>query len=318
MKGGVAMESIEKSLQGLVKRQDFQERFNQLRKTVLADPKIKEFIQEHSSEIDRAMIDRSLVKLYEFTGQSKNCEQCSSFEQCKNLVKGYTPSLVIQGKTIDCTYNECAKKIAYEERKRHESLVKSMYIPKEVLRAELDNIALDDKSRLQVVSYAHDFVEQYSNGKQMKGLYLHGPFGVGKTYVISAIANELAAKNIPSMIVYVPEFMRELKGSIHDQSLNEKVDAVKNVRVLMLDDIGAESMSSWMRDDILGAILQYRMLENLPTFFTSNFDLDGLQHHLTYSQRGEMEEVKALRIMERIKYLATPMELEGKNRRLEN
>ena len=57
------------------------------------------------------------------------------------------------------------------------------------------------------------------------------------------------------------------------------------------------------------------MLENLPTFFTSNFDFKQLEHHLTYTQRGEAEEMKAARIMERIKYLAKPIPIGGKNRR---
>ena len=117
------------------------------------------------------------------------------------------------------------------------------------------------------------------------------------------------------MLVYVPEFMRELKGSFQDSSLDEKLDAVKKIPVLMLDDIGAESVSSWMRDEILGTILQYRMLENLPTFFSSNFDLKQLQHHLAVSQRGEEEPVKAARILERIKHMSIPIELIGKNRR---
>ena len=35
----------------------------------------------------------------------------------------------------------------------------------------------------------------------------------------------------------------------------------------MIDDIGAESMTSWIRDDVLSVILQYRMQEQLVTFF---------------------------------------------------
>lgn len=84
----------------------------------------------------------------------------------------------------------------------------------------------------------------------------------------------------------------------------------------MLDDLGAESMSSWTRDEVLGPILQYRMQENLPTFFTSNFDFQELEHHLTYSQRGEEEKMKARRIMERIKYLADSVPIDGPNRRI--
>lgn len=34
----------------------------------------------------------------------------------------------------------------------------------------------------------------------------------------------------------------------------------------MIDDIGAESMTSWIRDDVLSVILQYRMQEQLVTF----------------------------------------------------
>ena len=117
------------------------------------------------------------------------------------------------------------------------------------------------------------------------------------------------------MIVYVPELFRELKSSIGDSTLNEKLEAIKKEPILMLDDIGAESMSSWVRDEILGPILQFRMLDNLPTFFTSNYDFQGLEHHLTYSQRGEEEKLKARRVMERIKYLAEPVRVTGKNRR---
>lgn len=81
----------------------------------------------------------------------------------------------------------------------------------------------------------------------------------------------------------------------------------------MLDDIGAETMSSWTRDEIIGTILHYRMSEQLPTFMSSNFNYDELQHHLSYTQRGEKEVVKAGRIMERIKALTIPVALQGKN-----
>jgi primosomal protein DnaI len=36
---------------------------------------------------------------------------------------------------------------------------------------------------------------------------------------------------------------------------------------------------------------------------------------LTYTQRGEEEKLKAARIMERIKYLAKPVLIDGRNRR---
>ena len=123
-------------------------------------------------------------------------------------------------------------------------------------------------------------------------MYIYGPFGIGKSFVLGALANELANRRIRTVAVYVPEFLREMKQSIQDQTLNEKIDFVKNAQVLMLDDIGAETMSAWTRDEVLGTILQYRMAEKLPTFFTSNFSYAELEDHLTYTQRGEKEAVK--------------------------
>jgi primosomal protein DnaI len=133
--------------------------------------------------------------------------------------------------------------------------------------------------------------------------------------LLGAIANELAKKHISSMIVYVPELLREMKSAIADSTLNGKIEALKKEPILMFDDIGAEAVSSWTRDEVLGPILQFRMLENLPTFFTSNFDFQELEHHLTYSQRGEEEKMKARRIMERIRSLSEPVLVDGPNRR---
>ena len=138
---------------------------------------------------------------------------------------------------------------------------------------------------------------------------------LGNPSYLGALANELANRKIRTVAVYVPEFLREMKQSIQDQSLNEKIDFVKKAQVLMLDDIGAEAMSAWTRDEVLGTILQFRMAEKLPTFFTSNFNFSDLEHHLTYTQRGEKEAVKAARIMERIRMISTPVQLEGENRR---
>ena len=116
--------------------------------------------------------------------------------------------------------------------------------------------------------------------------------------------------------VHFPSFAVEIKGSIGKNQTNEYIDNLKKAQVLMIDDIGADSLSSWLRDDVLGVILQYRMQEELPTFFSSNLSLEQLeQQYLTVNNRGEAEPLKAKRIMERIKFLADEYHVVGKNRR---
>lgn len=309
------MDSIQNHLKAFMNSDGFRERYLKLKQQITMDEGVKEFLEKEKEQIDEEMVERSLGKLYEFAMQSKNCRECPSLSECKNMIKGYHPTLFIHGRMIDIKYDKCLRKEADDARKKQESLIKSIYMPKEILNVHLRDIDLQDASRLKAISHVRNFLEQYGKTDYVKGLYLYGSFGIGKTFILGAIANELAERGIATMLVYVPEFIRELKSSLHDQSINEKIEAVKSAPVLMLDDIGAESMSSWVRDEILGTILQFRMHEHLPTFFTSNFNFEELEHHLTFSQRGEQEEMKAKRIMERIRYLAAPVKLTGKNRR---
>lgn len=174
---------------------------------------------------------------------------------------------------------------------------------------------VSEDSRVVVMRAAKDFLNQIeATGKvPERGFYLYGNFGIGKSFILGALANELATRRIQTVVVYVPEFLREMKQSIQNQTLDEKVEFVKRAPVLMLDDIGAETMSTWTRDEVLGTILQYRMAEKLPVFFTSNFNYNELEHHLTTSQRGEKEPIKAARIMERIRMVSHPYKLGGEN-----
>lgn len=295
----------------------FKQRYEALKKEVLEDKQIHEFLYQHSSVITKEMIEKGLVKLYEFSTQSKTCENCQGLDKCSNLMQGYFPKLVIEGKGIELHYEECSKKIEVDEKRKREKLIRCLYVPKDIGTATIEDFYMTDasESRIQAGEKTMNFLSEYMSDKKVKGLYIYGDFGVGKTYLLGAIANQLAEKQIPSLIVYFPDFLRELKGSIGDNTVNEKIEVVKTAPVLMLDDIGAESMTSWGRDEVLGPILQFRMLENLPTFFTSNFDFKGLKNHLTVSQKGDWEELKAGRIMERIQSLAEPIRLYGKNRR---
>jgi len=309
------MEKINDTLRKLGANSGFQERYRAMKEQVMSHPDVRAFLREHEDEITSTMIDVGMAKLYEYANQSKECNKCPSLEGCVNMMKGFHPKLVITRGNIDIQYDRCPSKVMQDSKRKKEKLIQSLYVPRDILEASFSTMDLDGE-RMEAVDAAIQFVEQYKPGVRQKGLYLYGNFGVGKSYILGAIANELSQKQISSMIVYVPELFREMKSSIADSTLNEKIESIKREPILMLDDIGAETMSSWIRDEVLGPILQFRMLENLPTLFTSNFDLEGLEHHLTYTQRGEEEKMKAMRVMERIRYLTTPVRVKGKNKRI--
>lgn len=295
----------------------FQERLQSIQEELLKDPVIQKFFKENEGAITRSVLERGLGKLYEFKNQQQDCSKCPSVQQCVNTINGFTPKLSLTRGLIDLEYTPCQQKRIEDERRHTEKMIASMHMPKDVLRATLSDVRVYSEDRENLLQAAQNFVDQVKQTGELprKGFYLYGDFGVGKSFLIGAIANELAALQIQSVVVYVPEFLRELKNAIGTPQLEEKFDFVKKAPVLMLDDLGAEQLSEWTRDEILGSILHYRMAEQLPTFITSNLDYSGLEVFFTQTTRGGQDPIKAKRIMERIKAITESIQVEGLNLR---
>ena len=207
----------------------------------------------------------------------------------------------------------CPYQVKYDLATKYQENVYLFEVPKKVKEASLKDLYKNDKNRVEFMKYVQNFILELTKDANPKGIYLHGSYGTGKTYLIAALFNELAKKDIKSAIVYVPEFLRVLKSSFGND-FEEKYSYIKKVPLLLLDDIGAEYLTPWARDEILGTILQYRMDEKLPTFFTSNLNLKQLEDHFSNTSSGK-EEIKGRRLIERIKDLTNDFELVGESNR---
>ena len=116
------------------------------------------------------------------------------------------------------------------------------------------------------------------------------------------------------VFLHVPTFIASLSSHFNDNSLQNEVQKIANADFLVLDDIGAENLSQWSRDEVLAVILQARMDNAMPTFFSSNFAMNDLEDHFKETKNA-IEPVKAARLMERIRALAKEVIISGPNRR---
>ena len=245
--------------------------------------------------------------------EEMNCKNCPSLKECPNTLKGHCLKAIKEGNGLNFSYVPCDKFIKEQNSYAYKKNITCFDLPKEISNANFNDLYRDDSKRVPIIKYFKEFIDTYTKNKTGKGLYLSGSFGSGKTYLIAALFNELAKKDISSALVYYPELLRSLKSSF-GSDYEEKFEFIKTVPLLLLDDIGAENTTAWSRDEVLGPILQYRMEEDLPTFFTSNLTLKELESALSMTSNG-IEKVKAKRIVERIKQLTVSLELISKNRR---
>jgi len=279
-----------------------------LTKQILADPRVASFIQEHSLSQDE--IKRSLPKFNQFLVECRKVKEGDA----SYIAKGYEPILTMNEGYADVTYKETRQLKEQQEQQAIAKRINLVSLPQSYRKITFADIALDDVARVDTFESLVDFVANYPSPDQ-KGLYIYGDMGVGKSFMLAAMAHELSeTKKVTTTIIHYPSFTIDVKNGIKDGSVKEQIDAVKQAEVLVLDDIGAEQFSSWIRDDVLQVILQHRMIEELPTFFTSNYSFADLEAKLSNGRQGD-ETWQAKRVMERIRFLAKEIHLKGVNRR---
>jgi primosomal protein DnaI len=252
-------------------------------------------------------------KLQECAFEHGNCQNCQGLATCRNSLDGFILKLEIDGQVIKFGYVPCEYKKKLLNHNRHQKNAYYFDVPKEIKSARMKDIYVSDKNRIEVIKWVKDFITNYETNTEQKGLYLYGNFGSGKTFLIAALFNELAKRGIKIAIIYWPEFLRDLKASFSND-FGSKYNYIKKIPLLLIDDIGAENTTPWERDEILGPLLQYRMQEKLPTFFTSNLSLKELEEHFSHSNY-QTEHIKGRRIIERIKQISIEMQMISKNKR---
>ena len=257
----------------------------------------------NSTKLSTETLMKYTTKLEISSKEYNNCKKCKNILECKNEVCGYVFYPEANGDDISFAYIPCKYKKEIDEQNKYLDNIYYFDIPKEIKDARIKNIKTKDENRFETIEWIKNFMTKYETNNNQKGLYLNGNFGCGKTYLLSAMLNELAKKGNRVAIIYYPEFLRSLKESFSvEDEFKKKFNYIKKIPLLLFDDIGAESVTEWTRDEILGPILQYRMEEKLPTFFTSNLTLKELEQHLSTTNK-EIDLVKARRIIERIKQL---------------
>ena len=273
----------------------------------LEDEEFRRLITQY--KIDEEVGMKYTSRLMDSSKEHTNCSNCPSLAACSNSVRGFCLTPKQNKNTINFSYDMCK----YLKKEEYRENVQVFDVAKDIKNASIKNIYTNDKNRIEIIKAIKNFINEYKKGTNPKGIYLHGSFGSGKTYLISALFNELAKSRTTSVIIHTPELLRSLKDSF-STDYSEKFYLLKHTPLLLLDDIGAEYLTAWGRDEVIEPILQYRMDEGLPTFFTSNFTILELEKHFT-TVSNSIDKVKARRIIERIKQLSVEVELISKNLR---
>ena len=161
------------------------------------------------------------------------------------------------------------------EQRRNQSMIPTEYVYKTARDFQWDIYGENVKIQKQIINA---FIVNFREfERQGRGLYIYSKTkGSGKTMLACCLCNEIIERyGIPVKFISVPDFVELIKDKREESK--EKADSLYQARLLVLDDIGAQTGKQEWIDNALFRLVDYRKREFLPTIFTSNCDSEQLK-----------------------------------------
>jgi DNA replication protein DnaC len=133
------------------------------------------------------------------------------------------------------------------------------------LRKEEKLAPAEQKSLEVALTAAMDYAKDPHGWIVFKGTY-----GCGKTHIAAAIGNYWHDLGYEVVFMVVPDLLDHLRATFNPSSglsLDRLFEDVKSAKLLILDDLGTESATPWVREKLY-QLFNYRYVSDLPTVIT--------------------------------------------------
>jgi len=137
-----------------------------------------------------------------------------------------------------------------------------------------DHVYPDERKNLErILRVTHSYAENPQGW-----LLLLGNHGAGKTHLAAAIAQHRRDLGEEVMFLTVPDLLDYLRTAYSPNApvnFDQRFNAVKNVPLLIMDDLGTENASSWAKEKLF-QLIDYRYVAKLPTVITTARQLEEI------------------------------------------
>lgn len=113
-------------------------------------------------------------------------------------------------------------------------------------------------------------------------LMITGPFGCGKTHLSAAIGNFRKDLGEAPMFIVVPDLLDHLRATFSPTStisLDRRFEEVRTTTFLILDDLGTQAMTPWVKEKLY-QLFNHRYNAELPTVINTSDNLDEIDPRL--------------------------------------
>ena len=158
---------------------------------------------------------------------------------------------------------------------RLEQLLSASRIPARYKDCDLDSYIPLNPSQKSAKLLTQKFLDNYPpRDEKGLGILFVGSCGVGKTHLaVSLLKHVIKDKGDSGLFYNFCDLLRDIQGTWNPNSQTSELEIMRHVmdaKVLVLDELGANKPTTWVKDTV-SYIINCRYNEQKITIFTSNF-----------------------------------------------
>ena len=126
--------------------------------------------------------------------------------------------------------------------------------------------------------------EQYADSLptgQLKNLLLYGGSGLGKTFLLNAIALRASQRGTAALTLTANSLLNQIRRQYFAREQDQDAASYMSVPLLLIDDLGTEPLWENITVEQLFALIDHRLRAGLYTVISTNLSLTELQQRYT-------------------------------------
>lgn len=260
----------------------------QMKSDFLACPAAVKYIK--SLKLSEEEIDENIVKINELVSDINYCKNCPGVNNCQKATPRLCTKIIYEDGSVDYQLVPCKEYLKLVHFTK-QFIVKDF--PDEWL--ELSSKSLDKTApRKAVISKYLESIQKNDHD----WIWINGEQGTGRTFLAAILSIDIA-KNEKGPIAFldVSSRFKEILSK-KDAAFQALIDKYSSVPVLVLDDLGNEYKSDFVRDGILFQILNARSKAHLFTIITSDFNIEDYvtMYMSNAASKPKVEQIKKILI----------------------